>query len=174
MHFSLCLRCLGMWQWEWWQVPAKMCAGAVLALAVLDVFLLAEGDGQRGESSIMKELKTVECSVVLQTPCLSLRKSFYHLCFINCKKYLVISCIVTFVQPCLFIPTTPWSRCSVWFCILHHNKSSVSVGWAVVPQLVVVIIIPRRRHHRWTLPGFYISALRIHSYNLNSFACYCN
>lgn len=57
----------------------------------------------------------------------------------NCTKHLAVPLIFSSVQPYLFIPKTPWSRCSVCFCILCH-KSSVLVRWAVEPQSAEIVI----------------------------------
>lgn len=60
------------------------------------------------------------------------RQSYY-------TKHLAVPLIFSLLQPYLFIPKTPWSRCSVCLCILCH-KSSVLVGWAVEPQAAVIVI----------------------------------
>lgn len=115
-------------------------------------------------------------SAVLHTPACPWENNFISMFHqLNCTKHLVLLCIITFAQPCLFIPETLQSSCSIWLWILHHNKSSSLMGWAVVPQLVVIIILLLSRWcHDWTLPRFDFSKLKPHSYNLNSFVCYCN
>lgn len=161
-----------------WQVSSEECqqnvsAGAVLALAVLVVSLLAQGDSQGGEIKYCTALQL--CFTLPACPWENNFISMFHQP--NCTKHLVLLCIITFTQPCLFIPETPQSRCWVWFWILHHNKSSFLMGWAVVPQLVVVIILLlllSRWCNEWTLPRFDFSQVKTHSYNLNSFVCYCN
>lgn len=163
INFFAYLRCLGMWQLEWCWVPTKVCAGAVLALAVLVVSLLAEGNSQRGEVKYYagtQDSWVFNCAI---DSLLVLEKIILSLCFISLIAQTLSD--ITYCQLCQnlpFIPETSWSRCSVWFCILHHNKSSVLVGWATVPQLVVTIIILSRWYYGWTLLRFYFSALKTH------------